>query len=925
MNWSRSLKKELFIFSVTAFIGTSCRNVQQAETKSVTENTAQATTTPAAQERATNPKVQKLKLQEGFQAEHLYSPSENKQGSWVAMAFDDKGRMIASDQYGALYRLQLPAIGSGEKPKVELLKIGDQTAAPATNTDPEKPKVGMGYAQGLLYAFNSLYVMVNHNSNEQFEKGSGLYRLQDTDGDDQFDKVTLLKSLKGEGEHGPHSVVLSPDKKSIYVVAGNHTDVPEMNAYRLPKVWQEDNLFPLIKDPRGHANDRMAPGGWIAKIDPTGTNWELISAGYRNTYDITFNEAGELFAYDSDMEWDFGMPWYRPTRICHVTSGSEFGWRTGNSKWSPTNADNLPAILNIGQGSPTNLIHGKTSRFPEKYRKSLFAFDWSFGIIYAVHLQPQGASYSATGEEFISGSPLPLTDGVFGPDGALYFLTGGRRLDSDLYRVYYGDNSARNAATTTTAKTDENAEHALRKQLEKYHEGPKAGAVDFAWPYLKHNDRFIRYAARIAVEHQPVSEWQEKALAEKDPQASTLAIIALARHGDKSLKDKMLNSLLAINYNQLPEPQQLDVLRAIELTILRMGKPEGAQQAKLISYLDPKYPAQTNDLNRSLSKILVAIESPTVITKTLALMDKAKDDNSGQKTFMESSELILRNPQYGLDIANMLANVPPAQQTYYATVLMNAKKCWASASYDKYFSWFNNAFTKYKGGRSYVGFLDKARKSALQYVPKDKFEHYNTLSGNNLLNSSGLDIAATAVQPKGPGKNWKLADALPLVQNKLESRNFEQGKAMFAASMCQSCHVMRGEGGAVGPDLTQLGTRFSTNDMLEHIIDPNKVVSDQYASTVFYLKDGSSIVGRLVNEDQNKYSISQNPFAPQTLRDIPKKDVARTRLSEVSIMMPGLINRLNEEELKDLLAYLMARGNKQHEVFVAKKASLETK
>lgn len=125
-----------------------------------------------------DPKIEKLKLQPGFNAEHLYSPSENSQGSWVAMTFDDKGRMITCDQYGFLYRLEIPAIGSADKPKVEKLIVG-----PPTN-DTSQSKVGMGYAQGLLWAFNSLYVMVNHNSNKDFEKGSGLYRLQDTDGDE---------------------------------------------------------------------------------------------------------------------------------------------------------------------------------------------------------------------------------------------------------------------------------------------------------------------------------------------------------------------------------------------------------------------------------------------------------------------------------------------------------------------------------------------------------------------------------------------------------------------------------------------------------------------------------------------------------------------------------------------------------------------
>ena len=402
-----------------------------------------------------NPKIDKLKLPPGFMAEHLYSPEEHDQGSWVAMTFDNKGRMITADQYGAIYRLILPVQGDTAKVKVEKLIIGTETDR---NSDTTTLKIGMGFAQGLLYAFNSLYVMVNHNSDKNFDKNTGLYRLQDTDGDDQFDKVTLLKSFSGEpGEHGPHSMKLSPDKKSIYMTAGNHVDVPQFDIYRLPPVWQEDNLFPQIKDPRGHANNRKAPGGWIAHIDSLGQKWELIGAGFRNEFDITFNEAGDLFTYDSDMEWDFGMPWYRPTRICHVTSGSEFGWRTGNGKWSPLYPDNLPAVINIGQGSPTNFMNGSSAKFSEKYRNALFAFDWSFGIIYAIHLTPQGATYSADAEEFLSGAPLPLTDGEIGPDGAMYFLTGGRRLESDLYRITAIDN--KDEATVDRKSTRLNSSH----------------------------------------------------------------------------------------------------------------------------------------------------------------------------------------------------------------------------------------------------------------------------------------------------------------------------------------------------------------------------------------------------------------------------------------------------------------------------------
>lgn len=139
---------------------------------------------------------------------------------------------------------------------------------------------------------------------------------------------------------------------------------------------------------------------------------------------------------------------------------------------------------------------------------------------------------------------------------------------------------------------------------------------------------------------------------------------------------------------------------------------------------------------------------------------------------------------------------------------------------------------------------------------------------------------------------------------------------MFNATLCASCHIMKGEGGTAGPDLTQLGTRFSNKDILEAIIEPSKTISDQYGATVFTMKDGSTITGRLVNEDDGKYVISQNPFSQQMHRELPKKEVSGTKASQVSVMLPGLINRLNPDELRDLMAYLKSGGNKEDSMFV---------
>ena len=149
-------------------------------------------------------------------------------------------------------------------------------------------------------------------------------------------------------------------------------------------------------------------------------------AGFRNAYDFDFNSEGELFTFDSDMEWDWGLPWYRPTRVNHCVTGAEFGWRSGSAVWPEYYPDSLPATINIGVGSPTGVKFGRGKNFPGDYRQALYILDWSYGRIFAVHLKPHGASYTAEAEVFVKGKPLNLTSLQFAKDGSMYFITGGR-------------------------------------------------------------------------------------------------------------------------------------------------------------------------------------------------------------------------------------------------------------------------------------------------------------------------------------------------------------------------------------------------------------------------------------------------------------------------------------------------------------------
>ncbi|MGP0065858.1 MAG: c-type cytochrome [Isosphaeraceae bacterium] len=818
----------------------------------------------------------------GFRVERLFTVPRDELGSWVSMTFDAKGRLIVSDEgnHGLCRVTPAPIDGQGE-------------------TKVERLKAEVSGAQGLLVAFDSLYVCGDGR------RGVGLYRLRDTDGDDQYDRVDHLKEIRGGGEHGPHGLRMTPDGKSILLVAGNHTQTPEgFQSSLVPKNWGEDQLLPRQWDANGHARGILAPGGWIARTDPDGKTWEILSTGYRNSYDLAFNAEGDLFAYDSDMEWDMGMPWYRPTRAVHATSGSEFGWRSGTGKWPAYYVDSLPPMVNIGPGSPVGVTFGYGAKFPSKYQKALYLCDWTFGTIYALHLEPRGSSYTAVKEEFLSRTPLPLTDAAVGPDGALYFTIGGRGTQSELFRVTYSGNESTAPADPKEPRLAD--QRALRRSLEEYHR-KKATEPEIArsiYPFLGQPDRFIRYAARVALEHQPADLWQGRVLEETHPERLINGAVALARQGKKSLQSRLIAALERLELGSLTEEQRLELLRTWALVFIRMGVPDAPTAARLTRKLDAYYPSSSDPLNRELCILLVYLKSPTVVARTAALL--ARPD---APTAESMSDLLARNPGYGGSIARMLATRPDAQKLHYAFVLRNATVGWTLGSRKAYFGFLRRAH-EWSGGASFQGFLNN--------IEKDAFE--------NASDSERLAIEATGLResykapalPKahGPGRAWTKDEVLALAGTKLKSgRSFEGGKRAFAAARCIVCHRFGGDGGATGPDLTQAAGRFGVKDLVEAVVEPSRVISDQYRASVIATDSGRVINGRVVNESGDSLIVVTDPEDSSKVAEVPKASIEDIKPSPVSLMPVDLLSPLNQEEVLDLLAYILSRGDATDALF----------
>jgi putative heme-binding domain-containing protein len=804
-----------------------------------------------------------------FKVELIRSAAPDE-GSWVCITVDPKGRLIISPQDPKHPMLRVTLTREGQIEKIEPIELQ------------------VGGAMGLLYAFDSLYV------NGKGRDGLALYRLRDTNGDDQYDSVEVLRKWSGDGgEHGPHGVVLGPDKK-LYSVNGNFVNVPDDILPSSPhKNYADDIVLPRMEDGNGFGAGKKPPGGFVVRMDPDGKNAELFAAGQRNTYDIAFSPDGELFGFDSDMEWDWGTPWYRPTRVNHIVSGGDYGFR-----------DSLPANVNIGIGSPTGVKFGFDAHYPDDYRAALYIMDWSYGRILAVHLKEKGATYTGTFENFVAPkslreagpkATLNVTDLEFGKDGAMYFLTGGRGTQSGLYRVGY-TKPIPAAGNEKFPSADAVEARKLRRELEKFHGKQDPKAVGFAWPHLKNPDRWIRHAARIAIESQPVSEWKERALNESNVNAGLTAFLALARLGGKETQPELLKALGKWPLDTLNEEQKLEKLRVIEVSFARQGHPSDDLVKLAIEKLDRQYPAKSWPLNRELSQLLIYLEAPGVVGKTLDLLTNAQTQE---------------------------------EQIHYIISLRNLKSGWTMDQRAAYFGWFNgdrkvvrhspetlewfaDVGRDYSDGASFPRFITNIRKAATAALSdSERAELASVITGG-------------PVTPKPPlvqrqfVKEWKMEDLLPELDKVSKGRSFEKGKQAFNDAQCIACHRFGNEGGSVGPELGAASSKYTRRDILEAIIEPSKVVSEQYQNTALILKNGDDVSGRVIEENSRKLVLVTDPLK-QTQQEIQKNEIKERQPSKVSPMPEGLVNILTKEEILDLLAYIESGGKSNAPAFAGGK------
>lgn len=790
----------------------------------------------------------------GFEIE-LLRKARPEDGSWISMAFDPQGRLTISKEDKGLLRLSLAANG-----KPESLETLNDTLLEC---------------RGLLYAHGGLYANANNSK--------GLYRLRDSTGDDQLDEVKLLREFPGAVGHGRNDLAIGPDGL-IYSIHGDSVDLPQTHV--------EDRTSPF-RDGRLDAPQKQ---GHVIRTDKNGERWELIAAGLRNPFGIDFNEDGELFTYDADAEFDMGAPWYRPTRLDHLVSGADFGWRGLTNQWPPyelDHADNALPTATIGKGSPTAVRFGRASNFPAPWKDALFILDWAYGRVVACHLYPRGAGYVCCSAAFLKGRPLNVTDVDFGPDGAMYLITGGRKTESSLYRVrWVGELTIPEKATPQedAGNTFSSQQRELRRQLERWHSRSEDGnAVDAIWPHLSSPDPSIRHAARVALEHQDLDQWRDRALRETHAPTAVVSLLALARGTASKGCPAIIAALNKLSPDGLSVFDTLSMLHAYSLCLNDTTHVPAAVLKHTRTHFKAWLSEEAALRTQRIGPLGTGHGIPAKLSRLVKQLDSAAAN---------------------ADVIQLLrTSTIQENRMRYLFLLHDTTTGWHHDDRVLFFETLGELERNAIGGDGMPGFLQRIRQGAV-----DNLSEVERIRLGDLIERQDSKDESTATIERPFVRDWSIADIDELLsaagQHNVDT---ERARQLFAAAQCRRCHRVHHRGGVVGPDLTSVGNRFSPRDILKSILAPSDVVAEKYRNIQIVTTAGQTIVGRVMTSGDYRsptLRISTDPLAPSRMIEISKNEIDTHQYSGVSPMPKGLLSTFTAAEIIDLLDYLASASGR---------------
>jgi putative heme-binding domain-containing protein len=912
--------------------------------------------------------------------------------SYVAMTFDGQGRLVVSKE--------------NDFPRLLLDRDGDGVfEAESIVSDKVRNCQGLWFDGPALHGACAMAdAAAPRAPGSQTVPAAGIFRMVDTNGDDRTDTFETLTIAGRMQEHGPHAIRRHASG-SLMVMMGNNETIADQNL----DLWS-----PVLHNAAGQFLPTLGTGGSrrqgahsaLFEWDEAKRKFRVFSGGNRNAYDFAYNLAGEAFLFDSDHEPDIGLPWYREVRTTHQIPNGDYGYRDTTGKHPAYYVDTLPPLRDVGRGSPVGVETYQSYAYPAEYFDNLLEADWSRGRILYTFLKPSGATFSGRPDpaELVHGEPLNVTDLEVGPDGLLYFSTGGRLTPGGVWRLRYtgprpaqpdrtgilavvrqeqplsswgwaaiervkssmGEatfgaalerlardrgadaadraravyelqrhgpapsaqllktlaadprpavraavmfvaghqrgTEARAAAAAGLKDTDAFVRRRAAEALVRFGQSPDqpslvSGADIYA--LLSDDDRFVRWAGRILLEHTPRVDWQSRVLTDANPTSAPEAMVAWARTAGRtaSLDPLIDRQLTLMQQAKWSETDTLRLYRAFMLTTTLMPGTSGLSprdRTRLHVAVSLRFPSASEPMNREVVLLIGYAGQPEAIAQILSAIPEGQTNQP--LTF-----------QYLYALRMITTGWTAAQKQQLAEVLGRTSKWRGGLSYAQNLGQIFDAFGPLYTTEAERATLFAAAPDFAPFTPEEQAAlpgRGTGPGGGGGGGGGGGRRGATPIQTRTQGRAIEKGEVFDEViyTPRTEQPNIVAGRALFEAS-CASCHragALGNDHGVGALDLTTSARTANRRALLESIMFPSRQIVPDLRDTVVTLSSGATVRGLVVRDTPEALTML---LSDGTTRVVAKP--VRSQAREAStIMLDGVTDRMTQAQLTNLLAFL---------------------
>ena len=234
---------------------------------------------------------------------------------------------------------------------------------------------------------------------------------------------------------------------------------------------------------------------------------------------------------------------------------------------------------------------------------------------------------------------------------------------------------------------------------------------------------------------------------------------------------------------------------------------------------------------------------------------------------------------------------------------------WTEETRNQAVAWFDRG-REMAGAASMEGFINNMWDSLLTHLPETERVIAQERKAKALAERAEKAAALLAEMEGEAGTAnsdlaqmsfEELSDYLEYDPMAYREQKLEDGEKVFLRARCANCHVFGTKGNGGGPDLSTVTSRFRRRDMLEAIMYPSKVVSDQYTGLELELDDFSTVTGMVVGENESTLTLIT---VHGERMEIPRETITKQTIAEKSIMPEGLLNTMSLRDLVNLVYFL---------------------